>query len=375
MNLVYVFSGTGGGPDSASALLSVSICVGGRFVEGVVTPLQTARETYDAAVAKGLGASLVTGSGDVFRVELGKVLPGEIIEVFLTTSTPMKFVKKDEEQDYVLATIPLALDRRYSSAKKGEVSKSWDMFLATRGPSGTATSSVFQFESPTVEVRASFDFGSPLVSIDSPSHGGKTAVTITKDGASTYRVHLEESAPDTDLVIRMVLPDKHTSFVVRETFSKMNPLASERHGYGEFPAVFPDVKKSEALTTAISVSMRTSLVRKGSRFALAPPVHPAEVWIVADLSGSMSSAMRSLKEALTVLLASLPAGSVFNVVLFGSFYRVMFPTVVEYNDDTKDAAMQQVDALSANMGGTEIRKVVLVVVVVQVPGCPGEFFF
>ena len=59
-------------------------------------------------------------------------------------------------------------------------------------------------------------------------------------------------------------------------------------------------------------------------------------------------------EALKLFLHSLPIGSKFNVVSYGSNYKKLFEQSMPYNDETFEKAIQSVSEFDANMGGTEI---------------------
>ncbi|TNV84285.1 hypothetical protein FGO68_gene9917 [Halteria grandinella] len=80
-----------------------------------------------------------------------------------------------------------------------------------------------------------------------------------------------------------------------------------------------------------------------------------EYIFLLDRSGSMGGApIRLAREALKLFLHSLPIGSTFNVVSFGSDYNQLFQESVEYNDENFKYAVEQVSKFDANMGGTEI---------------------
>jgi hypothetical protein len=59
-------------------------------------------------------------------------------------------------------------------------------------------------------------------------------------------------------------------------------------------------------------------------------------------------------EALKLFLHSIPLGSKFNIISFGSDYAKLFPTSVEYGEETFAKALFAVKKFSADMGGTEL---------------------
>ena len=82
---------------------------------------------------------------------------------------------------------------------------------------------------------------------------------------------------------------------------------------------------------------------------------PSEVVFLIDCSGSMSGQRISMaKEALSLLLSSLPPDSCFNIVRFGSTMDMLFSSSQAYTDSTLEEARALVRSLDADMGGTEI---------------------
>ncbi len=53
---------------------------------------------------------------------------------------------------------------------------------------------------------------------------------------------------------------------------------------------------------------------------------------------------------------SLPIGSKFNVISFGSDFEKLFPESVEYNEENLNTAASKVSDFTADLGGTELLK-------------------
>uniref|UniRef100_A0AAR2IUQ5 von Willebrand factor A domain-containing protein 5A-like n=1 Tax=Pygocentrus nattereri TaxID=42514 RepID=A0AAR2IUQ5_PYGNA len=84
-----------------------------------------------------------------------------------------------------------------------------------------------------------------------------------------------------------------------------------------------------------------------------------EFILVMDQSGSMAgSLMRNakVKETLLLLLKSLPLGCYFNIYGFGSDFKSFFRKSVAYTQKTMEKAAEKVQAMEADMVGTEILK-------------------
>jgi hypothetical protein len=58
--------------------------------------------------------------------------------------------------------------------------------------------------------------------------------------------------------------------------------------------------------------------------------------------------------ALKLFLHSLPVGSKFNVVSFGTNFSKVYPKSVFYNEENLKIAVNEVSKFNADMGGTEI---------------------
>ena len=59
-------------------------------------------------------------------------------------------------------------------------------------------------------------------------------------------------------------------------------------------------------------------------------------------------------EALKLFLHSIPYGSKFNVIRYGTDYNILFPRSMECDDNVLDIALHHLKDLDADMGGTEI---------------------
>jgi hypothetical protein len=397
-DVTYSFSVTGGGPETAAVLLSVVIFAGKKRVEGVVKPIAKAIDAYNKARDSGHGAALVSGSNDIFRVDLGKLCPGQTVSVIVTTLTPILNVG-----DTLVATIPLALEERYAPAgysaplppaKPPVMSAVWDLF-ASKGadlssfgslahsahsahsshpssaptPTPTVASGTFagSYKAPKVKVQAVVDLGVELAALTCPSHCSHVSFTLTADPDASHPhrsvVTIDGVSPDKDFVLVMTPRDPNCSLLLREELCLQSPVfasledetVAKECGATTTTDACPSMGASVeyAKTTAVSVSMRVNLTPEGS---FAPTISPGAFVFVADLSGSMDPCIPALKEALKLAVASIPAGSLFQIIYFGNYFRKVFDSMMVYDDASKMAALQSINGISANMGGTELCK-------------------
>jgi hypothetical protein len=80
---------------------------------------------------------------------------------------------------------------------------------------------------------------------------------------------------------------------------------------------------------------------------------------LVDCSGSMTEADRIglAKEAMLLFIRSLPVGSHFNIIRFGSNFDILFKNetlTAVYNEKTAKEAENLTRSMAANFGGTEL---------------------
>lgn len=84
-------------------------------------------------------------------------------------------------------------------------------------------------------------------------------------------------------------------------------------------------------------------------------LHPSEFVFVIDCSGSMSGTnIQAAADTLITCVKSLPEGSYFNVIAFGSTFRQLFHSSAEYSKHTVERATTFANQLHACLGGTEL---------------------
>ena len=84
-------------------------------------------------------------------------------------------------------------------------------------------------------------------------------------------------------------------------------------------------------------------------------LNPGLYIFLIDQSGSMSGhPMNVASKALILFLQSLPAGSYYQIIGFGSDYKKYDPTPKEYTQENIKESIQLIKALNADLGGTNI---------------------
>ena len=80
---------------------------------------------------------------------------------------------------------------------------------------------------------------------------------------------------------------------------------------------------------------------------------------ILDCSGSMGgSRIHLAKEALTLFIRSLPKGSKFEIIRFGTKYEYLNingkSKAIEYNEETSNQAILAIEDFNSDFGGTNI---------------------
>ena len=84
-------------------------------------------------------------------------------------------------------------------------------------------------------------------------------------------------------------------------------------------------------------------------------LYPSEFLFVIDCSGSMSGTnIQSAADMLITCVQSLPNGSYFNIIAFGSHFRQLFHASEMYSKYSVERAVGFANQLQASLGGTEL---------------------
>ncbi|KAL8383441.1 hypothetical protein RB595_010574 [Gaeumannomyces hyphopodioides] len=301
--------------DSVSVVAFVCTINNDRVIRGRVKEKDAARLAYKDAVDRGETAGLLEqlpDAADVFTTTIGNVPAGAEIRVEVTY---LGELKHDAEADGMRFTIPTTIAPRYG-------------FTSYDGqplplPAGVSRAGGIDM---TVDVEVPAVGGNHIKAIRSPSH--PISVEMKAFGATGM------SAATAELSIGSLELDK--DFVVIVVLAK------------------PDAPVAVLEQHASIAHQRALMATFVPRFNL-PQIRP-EIVFVCDRSGSMGTGKRipNLKAALHVFLRSLPVGTKFNIVSFGSSHSLLFERSRSYDQSSLDEASRHVDTFDSNYGGTEL---------------------
>jgi hypothetical protein len=283
----------------------------GRVLKAQVEEKEAAQEKYADALSSGntaLIGQLVRP--DRFGIMVGNLLPGESIVI------RFKYVMTVEwRRNGWRLTVPCALTPLYclsgglladSSSQAAEVSEH-----------AVAPNECSYFLTFTTHLQAS----SSIKGVTSNSH--KIVCSYTDpQSVSVYLNNSEVYIPDRDYVLDF----KTTS---------------------QAPLCLTEVD-SASQETFTSVGFKLDLPKEASSVE-------REFLFFLDRSGSMGGSRIEIAcEALVLFLKSIPTGSYFNVISFGTDYEFMFSLPQLADNTILEEAISKIRGFSADMGGTEI---------------------
>jgi hypothetical protein len=299
--------------DSACAIVALEATIDGRKLRAEIFEKEEARHIYDDAIAEGRTA--VFGeekSADVFCIALGNLPPKTCAKVTLTMVSELAY----EEDGSLRFSLPVVLKPRYGPPSMQErvqniMSSSWNQ--STR--SAVVTS--YSFHMTISEAHK-------VTKVTSPTCSLVTAVQVLENYVDVSLPEAHNVEDDVVIHIHLQKPSVHKVLV-----EKGDPSATS-----EF---------LKAALISFSVCPQIEI-----------PQQVCELNFIVDCSGSMSgSPIKMASQALQLFIKSIPEGSYFNIVCFGSHYKALFHSSVPYNEKNVQLAMECAANLG-NMGGTNI---------------------
>ena len=299
--------------EQSQAVVAMSAVVDGRKIKATIRDKKRAQEMYDDAIASGSTAALgKKETDDVFSISLGNLRGGGEAEVELCFVEELPV----DAEGNVRFSLPTTLKPRYTPAG------SEDPLAPVAGEPNQVEHGTFsgvqQFELKILEPESVSAITSPTHKIN-VCHKSVASVTVA-DGETLEK----------DLIILISPKDPCQPKALVEVGV---PVGDDKEvGFMASPIVmlsfFPEIPR-------VSLS--------------------CEFIFLVDRSGSMAGTfIRSAGETLVLFLKSLPEGSYFNIIGFGSGYESLFPSSVPYNQENLDKGTTHAQSIVADLGGTEV---------------------
>lgn len=292
-------------PEGA-AIGGYHITIGDRNIQGILKERQSARQTYEDAIASGQRASLLEERRpNLFAIEIANVQPNEAILTTIRYTERLKY--SDGSYEFVF---PMGITPKYHAVSESAQS--------TGGTDAPIELDEAHFGPVTLEL--ALDAGVPLTALTSPSH----ALDGVQDSPNTAQIRFaQREIPNRDFIMRYAC--------AAEDLQAVAWLSDE----GDTGAI--------ALITALP-----------PRLDLSAEPDPREFIFVIDRSGSMQGAVFiQTCNALKACLRALGEQDAFTILAFDDRLEWFAAALQAAHADTVSAADAWIDKLTAR-GGTEI---------------------
>ncbi|WP_421779331.1 marine proteobacterial sortase target protein [Kiloniella litopenaei] len=314
-----------------SAVDTLKMQIGDRFIEGVIKPKEEARKIYDDAKREGKKASLVEQlRPNLFTNSVANIGPQEIVVVqieyqetvrqsngLFSLRFPMVAAPRYNPKPRIVESVNFENDAQWGTVK--------DPVPDREETTSPVLNTEKQAKSNPVSLNVNLASGFPIGEIKSPFHN------IVTDYKSKDQVKVSLSD-------QVVPADRDF-----ELNWKAEPKQSPR------VALFKETIGQDDYFLAFVTPPKLAQLAQDDI-----PTPNREVIFVIDNSGSMAGpSMRQAKESLLLALAKLQNQDRFNVIRFDDTYEVLFPSALEANTGNLDIAKRFVSSLEAD-GGTEM---------------------
>ncbi|XP_014447273.2 von Willebrand factor A domain-containing protein 5A, partial [Tupaia chinensis] len=334
--------------DEDSAVYSFEALVDGKKIVAELQDKMKAHTDYENALSQGHQAFLLEEDGysrDVFCCNVGNLQPGS------KAALTLRYVQElPLEADGALrCVLPAVLNPRYQLSRRTK-------------------DSCVNMKTPIVPPE-DLPYTLSMVATISSQHGiervqsncSLSPVKYLGDDKTTAQVSLTDGHKfDRDVELLIYYSGVHSPTVAVETGMPAMEPECVMGDPSAMVSFYPDIPEAQS------------------------PVRGEFVFLM-DRSGSMQSPMsvqdrsqlriEAAKETLILLLKSLPIGCYFNVYGFGSSYKALFRKSVEYTQETMKKAVERIQVMQADLGGTEIlAPLQKIYKAPSIPGYPLQLF-
>lgn len=299
----------------AAVLLALEVALGQKTLAGVVVGSAQAEHDYEEAITDGDSAVMLEEvEPGLYSLSVGNLLAGE------TATVKVRYAKLHRWNGEILRfVLPTVVAPRYGAPEAQRVQPH-------------QVPGVDPFAANAYALSVTLRGALRDAELESPTH----AVAVAKGEAATEVTLAKGSAwLDRDFVLNVRAP----------------------HAARAFAAVDRDGARYIAAASFVPA------------IAVEPGAGARSVKIVVDCSGSMAGdSIAQAREAVRRILASLRPQDAFNITVFGSAHRSLFPACVPAEAGRLEAARAWLAHIDADMGGTEIAAALAHAFALAAPG-------
>ncbi len=312
-----------------SAVDTLRMQIGDRFIEGQIKPRAVAQQIYEQAKAEGKKAALLEQQRpNIFTNQVANIGPGETIVVQIeyqeavhqssgvfSLRFPMVVAPRYNPQP-VVQTVDLNSNTGYAVADEALAPDTQKITAPVLDPRENPKINPVKL---TVTLKAGF----PLAEINAPFHH----ISIDKNDLSAATVSLKTDEIPADR-------DFELTWKAEKGQSPQAGLFKEISGGKSYLLAFVTPPQADA-QPARAVAKR-------------------EIIFIIDNSGSMGGqSIEQAKKSLVLAISKLQPSDRFNVIRFDDTMTVFFPGLVDSSQTNRDRAIGYVEGLTAD-GGTEM---------------------
>lgn len=312
-------------PDD-SAVDTLKMQIGDRFIEGQIKPRQAAKEIYEQAKAEGKKAALLEQQRpNLFTNQVANIGPGETVVVQIEYQSGVR-----QSNDAFTFRFPMVVAPRYNPQP---VVQTVDLDSRTGYAVSDPVPDRQKIEPPVLDPRENarinpvmltinLKAGFPIGEVTSAYHEIETTTLDQLTRKITLKAASVPADRDFELSWKAIEGKSPYAGLFRETVGGKTYLLS-------------------FVTPPVTATETDKPVRR-------------EVVFVIDNSGSMAGpSMEQAKESLALAISRLKPEDRFNVIRFDDTMTVHFPDLVEATPDKREDAIAFVRGLTAD-GGTEM---------------------
>jgi hypothetical protein len=329
--------------DEQAAVVAFEAEVGGRVVHGEIMDKRRAARTYVSAVSAGRSAFLAEEErADVFLIAVGNLAPNASATVRLTYVTTLA-----AEGSELRFTLPATIGARYTPPGHNEIGAD-SSNAAVIAPPASAHA---RFE---LEISIALEMTSAIQSFSSPTHPIRFKTGPSPRSGTVHLARTEYLDADFVLIVGsggVVASNSSSSDSNNNSSISSNNIATPDHGnLAPTACVEPNGHNAvDGCTAMLSLVVPIATTENNAE-------PPGPIVFLIDRSGSMRGGkMAQCVDALQIFLRSLPVGTPFNIVSFGSEHSSLFAEgCLPLDDETLKRATDAVSSMKADMGGTEL---------------------
>lgn len=299
-----------------SSVTGMSMIIDGKRLTSQIKEAFTARREYDQAIQnKQTGGLLTKGSNGIYTVNVGNIGVHEEVDIELEYLTELETSSQNE----LKFLLPTNISPKYNDPHKTLNDLTADEEIFSNLEYTTSTPFTFQL---------SLNWTSQQKIQRVYSLTNDIKVTPISENHVNIRSETIPSRGDFNLFLRTaeINPSLYVQRSDKEVFLMFTPRIPD--------IVAPTAGKEFIIVLDRSGSMDSYMGHWSGR------------------NSAFSSKMSIAKEATKLFVESLPPGSSFNVVSFGSTYELLFPEPVPFTEENHLAAIQAIDQFEADLGGT-----------------------